>query len=147
MKTIEEWLKELPEPYRSAAIRNCEEEYKRDTSSSLGQAITLAFNWHDSPEGDTFWGEVCKDFIHNDHPLPPLYKYDTAGRKQVGGDHYEKKRIQPIEYIIANNLGFCEGNIVKYITRYQDKDGMKDLEKCRDYIDILIQQEKDKGGE
>ena len=60
---------------------------------------------------------------------------------QVDGDHYKTKAIQPVEYIHANNLGFCEGNVVKYITRWKDKNGIKDLEKARHYLDILIQLE------
>ncbi len=60
---------------------------------------------------------------------------------QVDGDHYKTKAIQPVEYIHANNLGFCEGNVVKYITRWRDKNGIKDLEKARHYLDILIQLE------
>jgi S1-C subfamily serine protease len=38
---------------------------------------------------------------------------------QVGGDHYTKMAIQPIEYIFANDLGFAEGNIIKYVSRYR----------------------------
>ena len=60
---------------------------------------------------------------------------------QVGGDHYQKKAIQPVEYIHANGLGFCEGNIVKYVSRWKDKGGVKDLKKARHYLDILIQLE------
>jgi hypothetical protein len=61
---------------------------------------------------------------------------------QVGGDHYKKHKIQPIEYIHANNLPFIEGNIVKYITRWREKNGIKDLEKVKHYVDLLIQLEK-----
>jgi len=43
---------------------------------------------------------------------------------QVGGNHYKELKIQPIEYILANNMGFCEGAIVKYITRWRDKGGV-----------------------
>lgn len=60
---------------------------------------------------------------------------------QVSGDHYKKKAIQPVEYIHANGLGFCEGNVVKYVTRWKDKGGIGDLEKARHYLDILIQLE------
>lgn len=60
---------------------------------------------------------------------------------QVGGDHYKSKAIQPVEYIHANGLGFCEGNVIKYVTRWKDKNGLKDLEKARHYLDILIQLE------
>jgi hypothetical protein len=61
---------------------------------------------------------------------------------QVGGDHYKKMKIQPIEYIHANNLPFIEGNIVKYITRWREKNGLKDLEKVKHYVDLLIDLEK-----
>jgi len=59
---------------------------------------------------------------------------------QVGGDHYSAQKIQPIEYIFQNNLGFCEGNVVKYVTRYKEKNGIQDLEKARHYLDLLINQ-------
>lgn len=61
---------------------------------------------------------------------------------QVQGDHYKNLKIQPVEYIHANNLPFIEGNIVKYITRWRDKDGIKDLEKIKHFVDILIELEK-----
>lgn len=65
----------------------------------------------------------------------------NALETQVGGDHYKTKAIQPVEYIHANGLGFCEGNVVKYVSRWRDKNGIKDLEKARHYLDILIQLE------
>lgn len=65
-------------------------------------------------------------------------------RTQVGGDHYLKCPIQPIEYIVQNGLGWCEGNAVKFITRWKLKGGILDLEKARDYIDRLIAMEKAK---
>ncbi len=60
---------------------------------------------------------------------------------QVGGDYYKKMKIQPIEFIHANNLPFIEGNVVKYITRWREKNGIKDLEKVKHYVDLLIQLE------
>jgi hypothetical protein len=56
-------------------------------------------------------------------------------------DHYKKRAIQPIEYIHANNLPFIEGNVVKYITRWREKGGRKDLEKIKHYVDLLIELE------
>ena len=58
---------------------------------------------------------------------------------QVGGEHY-MLTIQPIEYIMANNMPFCEGNVVKYITRWRGKGGVEDLRKCQHYIDFLIEE-------
>lgn len=56
---------------------------------------------------------------------------------QVGGNHYRKLKIQPIEYIMANQLGYCEGNVVKYITRWEDKGGVQDLDKAIQYINFI----------
>jgi hypothetical protein len=62
-----------------------------------------------------------------------------ALNNQVGGDHYSSKKHQPIEYIMANELGFCEGSIVKYITRWREKGGVEDLRKIKHYCDFLIE--------
>lgn len=58
---------------------------------------------------------------------------------QVGGGHYKNFPIQPIEYITKNGLGFCEGNVVKYISRWESKGGIQDLEKVKHYVDLLIE--------
>lgn len=63
----------------------------------------------------------------------------TSLETQIGGDYYKELSIQPIEYILANKLGFCEGNVVKYITRYKSKNGLEDLKKAKHYIDMLIE--------
>lgn len=60
---------------------------------------------------------------------------------QVGGGHYKKMKIQPIEYITANNLSYCEANIIKYASRWRDKGGKQDLEKIKHYVDLLIKLE------
>ena len=60
---------------------------------------------------------------------------------QTGGSHYKDTAIQPIEYIHANNLGFIEGNIVKYITRHKAKNGIEDIKKIKHYCDLLIELE------
>lgn len=57
---------------------------------------------------------------------------------QVGGGHYKKMVIQPVEFCEANNLGACESAIVKYISRWRSKDGVQDLEKIKHYVDLLI---------
>ena len=57
---------------------------------------------------------------------------------QYGGKHYKKCKIQPIEYIQANNLDYVQGNIIKYATRYKDKGGKEDLEKIKHYCDLAI---------
>lgn len=63
---------------------------------------------------------------------------------QVAGDHYKKQKIQPIEYIMANQLPFAEGCIVKYATRWRDKGGIEDLRKIKQYCDFIIESELEK---
>jgi len=65
-------------------------------------------------------------------------------REQVGGDHYSKLAIQPVTYINANGLSYLQGNVIKYVTRYKDKNGLQDLEKAKHYIDMLIEMEDKK---
>ena len=62
---------------------------------------------------------------------------------QIGGDHYKKLKIQPVQYIHANNIPYFEGNVIKYVTRWRDKNGVADLHKARHYIDLLIKLEGD----
>lgn len=69
----------------------------------------------------------------------------SAKNTQISGNHYSKQKIQPIEYILENRLGYCEGNVVKYITRWRDKNGVDDLRKAKHYIDFLIEQELEPG--
>ena len=65
-------------------------------------------------------------------------------RGQVGGNHYAKCAIQPIDYIMANKLDYLQGNVIKYVTRYKDKNGVEDLEKAAHYLRIMIEREKQK---
>jgi uncharacterized protein DUF3310 len=60
---------------------------------------------------------------------------------QVAGDHYKSLAIQPVEYIHANQIPFCEGNVIKYVTRWKSKGGIKDLEKAKHFIELLIELE------
>lgn len=64
--------------------------------------------------------------------------------EQVGGDHYKKLKIQPIEYIFANDIGFVEGCVIKYVSRWRSKGGIKDLEKAKHFLELLIQLEQEK---
>jgi hypothetical protein len=62
-----------------------------------------------------------------------------ANAVQVGGEHYKDKHIQPWDYIVANNLGYLEGNIIKYVSRWKDKNGVQDLRKAQHYLQKLIE--------
>jgi len=80
------------------------------------------------------WDAAARTHLH-----PP-----SALEKQEGGKHYKELKIQPIEYIQANKLGYEQGNVVKYITRYADKGGVEDLLKAIHYIELLIDDIKER---
>lgn len=61
---------------------------------------------------------------------------------QVAGSHYKDMAIQPVQFIHANGIGYFEGNVIKYVSRWRNKGGIADLEKARHYIDLLIELEK-----
>jgi hypothetical protein len=65
----------------------------------------------------------------------------SALEVQEGGDHYKRLKIQPVEYIHANNLPFIEGSVIKYVSRWKNKNGIADLRKARHFLDLLIELE------
>jgi hypothetical protein len=68
----------------------------------------------------------------------------NALEQQVGGKHYRECEIQPVEYIVKNNLDFLEGNIVKYVTRHRTKgEGRKDIEKVIHYAQLILEMHYD----
>jgi len=77
---------------------------------------------------------LIKDIIEQE-----THKMQNADAVQVGGDHYKSKAIQPWDYIISNDLGYLEGNVVKYVSRWKDKGGLQDLHKAQHYLQKLIE--------
>ena len=63
--------------------------------------------------------------------------------KQIGGNHYKDFTIQPYEFISKNNLSFFQGNVVKYVCRYLNKNGIEDLEKIKHYCELEIKKMRD----
>lgn len=72
-------------------------------------------------------------------PVLESKTYKEVMSTQVGGDHYSKYKMQPVEAIRKMNLDFVKGNILKYLVRYKDKNGIEDLKKARHYAEILRQ--------
>jgi hypothetical protein len=66
---------------------------------------------------------------------------ESAFKTQVNGNHYTKLAIQPMEYSMKNNLNPLQHTIIKYITRYKDKNGKIDLLKAKHCIDMLVELE------
>ena len=72
-------------------------------------------------------------------PLEPVAP--KAIEVQIGGDHYKTMVIQPVTYIHKNAIGYMEGNVIKYVSRWRGKNGLQDLKKARHYLDLLIEME------
>lgn len=73
--------------------------------------------------------------------LAPKSAVKPAIERQEGGSHYKDLPIQPVQYIHANGIGYFEGNVIKYVSRWRVKNGLADLEKARHYIELLIELE------
>ena len=67
------------------------------------------------------------------------YEYGKPSDKQIGGSHYKDCVIQPVDYIVKNNLDFLEGNVVKYITRHKLKGGVEDIKKVIHYAELILE--------
>ena len=67
-------------------------------------------------------------------PVPAL-------ARQEGGGHYKDMKIQPFEYIHANGIGFAEGCVIKYVSRWKAKNGIEDLKKALHFLELLIEAE------
>ncbi len=64
---------------------------------------------------------------------------EAASDRQVGGSHYKNYAIEPSFYILKNNIGWLEGNAIKYLTRWKDKGGREDLLKAKHYVELLLE--------
>ena len=65
----------------------------------------------------------------------------SVWKKQVGGDHYRKYKLQPSKFVTENKLLYPEGCVIKYVIRHQDKGGKQDLEKAKHMIDMIIERD------
>ena len=80
-------------------------------------------------------GDIGSDFIGKHYT-----KIEKT--KQIGGNHYSKLAIEPYEYSIKNELNCYQFNVVKYVTRYKDKNGVEDLKKAIQTLQKLIEYEE-----
>ena len=77
-------------------------------------------------------------YCNNGKPTNPM---KPALDRQEGGNHYKDMAIQPIEYITANDLSYCEANIIKYASRHHSKGKAEDIRKVKHYCDLILQLE------
>lgn len=81
--------------------------------------------------------EVGKEYVEHEETKQSSSALDV----QAGGKHYKTMKIQPVVYITENNLSYLQGNVIKYISRYKDKNGLEDLKKAKHYIDLIMELE------
>ena len=67
-----------------------------------------------------------------------------ANAIQHGGNHYKDMRIEPWDYISANEIGFLDGNAIRYLSRWKSKNGIEDLKKAAHFVQKLIEVEEAK---
>ncbi len=90
-----------------------------------------------SIEGEGVMSQMAEQLLRSKPEKP-----ESALDKQVSGGHYKALKIQPIEFLHANNIPFAEGCAIKYLCRWRDKGGIKDLEKAKHFIELLIELEE-----
>ena len=98
-------------------------------------------------EGTNIWEAVVRDeaksnWVKEGNSMSAIdtatpEDWDKASNRQVGGSHYKDFAIQPIEFVVRNDLGFCEANAVKYICRHAAKGGQVDIDKAIHYLELL----------
>jgi len=118
----------------------------------LGESFPVGLEHHKfiQPEGFSEGGFIPKQnhgapvgLLHHGfsgftQPEELPFVSDNAWNKQVGGDHYKKLAIQPMEYALQNKLDYAQANVVKYVTRHADKNGKQDLLKAIHNIELMI---------
>lgn len=87
---------------------------------------------------------TCVDKVCHHQPMTDAERREQnrANKRQVGGDHYLTQPIQLWDYIHKNGIGFLAGSAIKYLSRYQQKDGVQDLEKAKHFLEKLIEEER-----
>lgn len=91
-----------------------------------------------TPHRNTVVKCTCGQLFRYDEKLDYFLIVDVKDIAQQ--PHYTQWKIQPITFITANKLNFCQGNVIKYVMRYKEKNGGEDLRKAKVYIDYLIQE-------
>ena len=90
---------------------------------------------------------TCVDNANWHNNREERHQAQAALTTQVGGKHYKDMPIQPVEYIHKNSIGYFEGCVIKYVSRWRKKNGVEDLKKARHFLDLLIEfEDAQRGG-
>lgn len=69
--------------------------------------------------------------------IKKIIRQSSPLQTQKGGNHYQDFKIQPVQFISENNIGFLEGNVIKYVCRHEKKNGLEDIEKAIHYLELI----------
>ena len=77
-----------------------------------------------------------------------MAKLSKADKTQIGGSHYKDMSIQVSDYVYSNDFNWYQGNIIKYISRYNKKNQntdlqIQDIKKAIHYAQLLIDKLKE----
>ena len=86
-------------------------------------------------------GYLQKGYVPpNAMSIPERAMYNTSALDtQVGGGHYKDMKIQPVEFIVANNIPYREANVIKYTARHKSKNGIEDIKKAIHYLEMIME--------
>lgn len=73
---------------------------------------------------------------------------DDPWKRQEGGNHYQGWKIQPAEFLDANDekIGYLESNAIKYLCRFPFKGAPRlDLLKAIHYIELILKKYPEEG--
>ncbi len=137
------WAVEAHKPFSCAEAHRLATRPLVETRPEKVKPMFQAKDPHPLPPGWPYVQQVeivnvRTDGLHNT-PIPCERTSPLSDR--VGGDHYKSLTIQPVEYIHKNGIGFCEGSVIKYVSRWRAKGGVEDLKKARHFLDLLIEME------
>jgi hypothetical protein len=133
-KTIKEWFLSIEDPeIRYRALYNLSKKDGDKIVGSFNEAIDNGFKWKWTPEGFDYWGKISEMEITLLNTITP---------DPINPDHY-KNSVETIDAIEASMTpeafrGYLKGNVIKYVTRYEKKNGLEDLKKADWYLSKLI---------
>ena len=133
------WGKNALMFYTDCEVPHVSEGGKSFAGEKIGKEIILTElcrNWNKTI---VHRDEFMKRWNERNPVVDPMSPLST----QIGGDHYTKLAIQPMQYSMKNGLDPLQHTIIKYVTRFRDKAGIEDLEKAKHCIDMLIEFEKE----
>jgi hypothetical protein len=138
-KTIKEWFLSIEDPeIRNRALNNMDDKDRDRIVESLEKALENGFEWNPTPEGYEYWDKISEGGIKLLKIITPEEFYNDP----INPDHY-KNAIETIDAIEASMTpeafrGYLKGNVIKYVTRYEKKNGLEDLKKGDWYLSKLI---------